>query len=286
MSDIDDAASVRGRLAATLRHLRHRADLSGDQLATLLGVSQSKISRIENGRTPPSVADVQAWARACGAPDETVEVLIGRAEEALTEARTWRKELAGGLGAKQEQVGRLEADAQVIRVFQHTIVPGLLQTAEYARRVLMLANPSGRGDIGAGVAARLERQQALFDETKRFELVIGEAALRWPVASPPAMLGQLDRIGALLDLPHVDIGIIPLDLDGPAPTLLPHAFCVFGDDPDDALVTVETLTAELHLRDPRDVRAFLDTFARLRQVAAQGADARALLAPIAAGFRR
>lgn len=284
-SDVDEvAASARSRLAATLRHLRHRADLSGEQLAKLLGVSQSKVSRVENGRTAPSVADVQAWARACSAGAETVEDLVQRAEQALTEARTWRSQLAGGLPAKQEQIGRLEADAQVIRLFQSTGVPGLLQTAEYARRVFMLANPSGRPDVAAGVAARLERQQVLFDDTKRFEFLICEAALRWPVASPVAMLGQLDRIGSLLDLPHVDIGIVPLD--GPAPTLLPHAFCVFGEGPDDALVTVETLTAELYVRDPQDIRSFLETFAQLRQVAVRGADARALLARIASGFRR
>lgn len=80
INDVDDRDSARSHLAATLRHLRHRADLSGDQLATLLGVSQSKISRIENARTAVSVAAVQAWTRACGAPEEMVEELIGRAE--------------------------------------------------------------------------------------------------------------------------------------------------------------------------------------------------------------
>jgi transcriptional regulator with XRE-family HTH domain len=283
-NDVDDRASARSQLAATLRHLRHRADLSGDQLATLLGVSQSKVSRVENSRTVPSVAVVEAWARACGAPPETVEDLIQRAEAVLTEARTWRTELARGLDAKQAQIGRLEADAEVIRLFQPTLVPGLLQTAEYARRVFTLANPSARQDIAAGVAARLERQQVLFDDTKRFEFVIYEAALRWPVTTPVAMLGQLDRISSLLDLPHVDIGIIPLD--GPAVTLLPPGFCVFGDDPADALVTVETLTAELHISDTPDVTTYLETFARLRQTAVRGADARPLLGHIAADFRR
>lgn len=283
-NDVEDVPEARLGLAATLRHLRHRADLSGEQLAELLGVSQSKVSRVENGRTVPSVADVQAWARACGAPTETVEALMERAEAALTEARTWRKEHARGLGVKQEQIGRLEADAKTIRLFQDTVVPGLLQTAEYARRVFGLANPPGQQDIAAAVAARLERQQALFDQTKRFELLIYEAALRWPVASPPAMLGQLDRIGSLLDLPNVQIGLIPLS--GPATTLLPSGFCVFGDDPEDILVTVETLTAELHIRDAQDVQEYLETFARLREVGLFGADARALLAEIAASFRR
>jgi transcriptional regulator with XRE-family HTH domain len=283
-NDVEDVPEAWLGLAVTLRHLRHRADLSGEQLAKLLGVSQSKVSRVENGRTVPSVADVQAWARACGAPTETVEALMERAEAVLTEARTWRKEHASGLRVKQEQIGQLEADTRVIRLFQDTVVPGLLQTAEYARRVFEFTNPSGQQDVAAGLAARLERQQVLFDETKRFEFLIYEAALRWPVASPAAMLGQLDRIGSLLDLPNVEIGLIPLG--GPATTLLPSGFCVFGDDPEDILVTVETLTAELHIRDAQDVGVYLETFARLREVALFDADARALLAEIAANFRR
>ncbi|MGH8887987.1 MAG: helix-turn-helix domain-containing protein [Egibacteraceae bacterium] len=282
VEELDQAASPRRRLAALLRDLRVAAGLTGEELGARCGWTQSKVSKIETGRTPPQVGDVEAWARATGAPEEVRADLVERAEAALTEASTWRAELQQGLAAKQQRVGQLEAEATSIRVFMPSAVAGLLQTAEYARRVFTLADVTGQRDIPAAVTARLERQQILYDETKRFEFVLTEAALRWRPGPPSMLLGQLGRIASLDSLPSVEIGVIPFTVE--ATTLHPETFTILGGE--DTLVLVETVTAELAVRDPRDVAAYVDLFGRLREQAVFSEAMTGLLDAIAEDVRR
>jgi transcriptional regulator with XRE-family HTH domain len=271
----------RRRLATWLQQLREVAGLTTYQLAGRLGVSQSKVSKIENARVAVSVHDVGAWARATGASPERTTELIERAELALTEAVNWRSALREGLPVKQRQVGELERAATVVRLFQLAVIPGLLQTADYARRMFLGHHPAGRPDIGAAVAARLERQAILYDETKRFEFIITEAVLRWRVGHVPMMLAQLDRIRSLATLPNVAVGIIPLAAE--VPDWHGHAFTLFEfeDDEDaNALVHVELLTSWTNVSDPDDVGAYREAFQRLREAAVFDEAAQALLAAI------
>jgi transcriptional regulator with XRE-family HTH domain len=275
--------SPRRRLAALLRDLRVGSGLTGEELGARCGWTQSKVSKIETGRTVVQVADVEAWARATGAPDKVRADLAERAEAALTEASTWRAELQQGLAAKQRQVAQLEAAASRIRAFMPSAVAGLLQTAEYARQVFTLADVTGQRDIAAAVAARLERQEVLYDSDKRCEFVLTEAAVRWRPGPPSLLLAQLGRIASLSSLPTVDIGVIPFDAT--ATTLHPETFTILGNG-EEPLVLVETVTAELAIRDPRDVGAYVDLFGRLREQAVFGDELRALLDAVAAHVQR
>jgi hypothetical protein len=240
------------------------------------------VSKIETGRTLPQIADIEAWTKATGAPDEVRADLVERAGALLTEASTWRVELQEGLAAKQRQVGQLEAAASRIRVFMPSAVAGLLQTAEYARRVFTLADVTGQHDIAAAVTARLERQVVLYDSAKRCEFVLTEGAVRWRPGPPSLLLAQLGRLASLSTLPNVDIGLIPFNMT--ATTLHPETFTILsnGEEP---LVLVETVTAELAVRDPRDVGTYIDLFGRLREQALFGDDLRALLDEVAADVR-
>jgi transcriptional regulator with XRE-family HTH domain len=277
----------RRRLAIGLQQLREVAGLTTYQLANRLGVSQSKISKIENARVAVSVRDVEAWARATGASPEKSTELVERAELALTEAVNWRSALREGLPVKQRQVGELERAATVVRNFQLAVIPGLLQTADYARRMFLGHHPAGRPDIGAAVAARLERQAILYDETKRFEFIVTEAVLRWRVGHASMMLAQLDRIRSLATLPNVVVGIIPLAAE--VPVWHGNAFTLFEFEDNDgdanSMVHVELLTSWTNVSDPNDVGAYREAFQRLRDAAVFDEAAQALLTAIMEDLR-
>jgi hypothetical protein len=98
------------------------------------------------------------------------------------------------LTERQREIGELEKEATSICVFQPTMVPGLLQIADYARRVMGHGNLSDQADIDAAVQKRLERQTILYDQTKRFVLLT-EIALRWR-PGPPTALDPLSELGS------------------------------------------------------------------------------------------
>lgn len=290
-----DLLAARRRLAGELRRLRLNAGLSTHQVATAIGVSQSKVSKIENGHRSASIPDVRAWAKTVGVTSDRVEDLVDLAERSLTDLIARRAILRGGAPAHQRRFGELERAAGLIREFEPVFIPGLLQTADYAKQVMTSVRPD-RDDVGAAVAARLERQAILYDETKRFEFLLAEGVLRWRLGAIGPHLAQLDRLVAVSTLPNVDVAILPQTTVVPA--WHGHGFVIFSrihladddaadaDDDGDTLVYVETLTQELRVGDPDDVALYLEVFERLRSQATSGEDSRRLLASVMADLRQ
>lgn len=279
--DLDQLSPARRRLGQRLRDLRQAAGLSGQQLGDRIGKAQPSISRYELGQSVPSVTTVEAWVRACGAPEGVRAELVELAEASSTETAAWEPQLSAGLARQQARIGRLEASVTTIRNFQPLLVPGLLQTAEYARHIFAFGRVRGLHDVADAVRARMARQAVLHDESKSLEFLIGEEALRRRLVPPRVLIGQLDRITSLIGLPNLSIGLIPLDAELSA--LPSHGFVIYGtpDVEEDAWVQVSTTTDQLIIRDPRKVGFYLDVFARLGETAVFGAEARALLASIA-----
>jgi len=278
----------RHRLAADLKRIREAAGLTTRQLAARLGVSSAKVVHMETGRRGAKPEDVAAWARLAGLADRDVQDLVQRAERAQTEALHVRRvHQPGGLGlpAVQRDVAGLEEQARVIRVFQPLLIPGLLQTAEYARRIFMEGEPD-RPDIPEAVAARMERQAVLYDPGKRFELLVAEAALWWQVAPWPAQARQLDRIRQAATLSTVWLGIVPLGVE--APIFHDHGFSIFDEPAEDGdpLVMVETLTFTLTLTEPAVVEEYREAFRRLQAVAVTGPQALEILTRVEAALAR
>lgn len=271
------------RLGLELRGLRRDAGLSGHQLAGRVGLSQSTVSRIELGQAVPSVTDVEQWMAATGASEEQQAELLALAEAVAVETIAWRRVIRRGLPQLQHDVRDLEATAGTIRNFQPTIVPGLLQTADYARRLVASGYPDGRQDITTAVAARMDRQAILYDETKRLEFLIAEVALRWRLGPPAMMRAQWDRITNLMTLPHLTVGIIPQTAEVTAWHL--HGFALLDDRPEGAVVRVETLTIGLSITDPRDVARYRQAFTLLRDTAVFDDHAQALLHTMIAELR-
>ena len=185
--------------------------------------------------------------------------------------------LRGGQVQVQQAAGQRESHTAVFRMFESTFVPGLLQTADYARhRLAQSARVFGpRVPIEDAVAARMRRQEILYDRTRAFRVVITEPVLQYALSPPDVMLGQLDRIMSLATLPNVRIGIIPLDAEyAVAPA---HGFWLY----DDSLVVVETFAAELNLTQAGEVELYTKIFETLALDAVYDRRARALIATAA-----
>jgi hypothetical protein len=227
------------------------------------GFTQSKVSRLETGRTTPSLADIKVWTRATNASAEEVTELAGLVEQLATSATSWRILHRLGLAEKQREIAELEQEARHVRTFQPTMIPGLLQIADYARRVIEMAYQPG--DIAPAVAARMERQTILYDQTRRFDFLVTEGALRWRPGDMD-MRPQIDRLFSMASLPNVAVSVVPY---GSGRMPLQHPF-VMWELEDETLITVETYSAELQVRDPADVQRYQDVWARLMEDAVGG----------------
>jgi hypothetical protein len=207
--------------------------------------------------------------------------MLGHLRALHTELASWDAVMRGGMKRKQEQIRKLEAAASEIRLFQPAMIPGLAQTADYARRVFKeVSKARGASDVEAAVAARIERQKILLDDTKQFHFLVTEGALRWAFASPATMAAQLEHMASLSRFANIDLAVIPVMT--PVPTVAQNPFVIS----DGTSVRVETLANELVLRDAKDVAVYAETFERLRSCAVDGDAARSLLADVAADYRR
>jgi transcriptional regulator with XRE-family HTH domain len=265
-----------GGLAERLYNLRRAARLTQEDLAGRLGWPPSKISKIENGHQAPSPEDVRDWAAKCGQPgkaDELQDVLA----DAQAVHRRWKQRLRRGNASVQEDLDQRTREASRIRCAEILLIPGLLQTAGYARSIAaQVASINGNTDIDATVEARMRRQEALYDEGRVFQFVITEAALRTLPCPARVMAGQLDRLLSL-DLDNMTLGIIPM---GTELDLAPvHGFLMLDDT-----AIVETY-GEDNVAGEEESAAYGHIFGRLMAEAVTGDEARRLITAAAADLR-
>jgi transcriptional regulator with XRE-family HTH domain len=169
-SNVDEARRALGK---RLRELRQMAGLSGVELAESLSWVGSKVSKIENGRQTPTDQDIRAWTGATGADDETDSLLSALHNLELQHAE-WQRLLRAGLKSHQLSLSQQDEKTTLFRGFENTVVPGLLQTAEYARARFAQAVlvHKVRNDINEAVKQRMQRQEMLYRPDKRFHIVI------------------------------------------------------------------------------------------------------------------
>lgn len=258
-------------LGHRLRDLRRDAGLTGRQLATLAGWNSSKVSKVEYGKQTPTEDDIKTWCRHCAAPRQIPDLIASvRNIEAMY--LEWRRTLRVGTKRRQEASIALEADTRLFRWYEPLLVPGILQTAEYAAAVMarVIEFYGIPDDLEAGVASRMERQQILYKGNHRFHLILGQQALLTSVGESGVMAGQLDRLLTILSLPRVRLGILPASAAYRVPT---NQFIMF----DDRMVQVETVSAELTITQPREVALYAKSFEELSQLAMYGQGAKELL---------
>lgn len=165
---------------------------------------------------------------------------------------------------------RDRAKTRLMRWYEPLLVPGILHTAEYAHAVMrrVIEFYDIPDDLDAGVAERMERQQILYRGNHRFHFIIAHQALLTTVGDDDVMIGQLDRLLAVISLPRITLGIIPAFAEYRVPT---NQFIMF----DNRLVHVETISAELTIKQPREIALYNKVFNRLAELTIIGNSARA-----------
>jgi transcriptional regulator with XRE-family HTH domain len=272
LSGVTSVHEARTALGQRLRELRQRAGLTGRQLAESLSWPASKISKLENGRQTPTDEDILAWTGATNNEAEA-EALLASLHTLEVQHAEWQRQIKMGLRPHQNEIAQLDAETRLFRAFESTFVPGLLQTAEYARHrfAQSITVFKVKNDLNEAVQARVKRQEILYRPDKRFHFVLTEAALRYRLCPPEVMLGQLDRLVSFSALPNVRLGIIGFET---AYVVAPaHGFWLLDND----RVMVETFSAELNLAQPQEIELYASIFNQLAAVASYGRAARAII---------
>jgi transcriptional regulator with XRE-family HTH domain len=272
-SPLSTAQAARTAVAARLDGIRKDAGLTGHELARRCGWHKSKASRIARARTTPSDDDIRAWCRTCGAEDQIPD-LIAASRSAESMYVHWRQIHRDGMRRVHEKTVPLYERTAHFRVYASNLVPGMLQTADYATGVLksITAFQGTPDDVEDAVRARLNRSRVVREGNHRFALLLEEAVLYYRVCGDTAMTEQLHRLADVMSRPNVSLGIIPFTARR---TVWPlEAFYAF----DDTQVAVETLTAEINVTAPGEIRTYLTAFAELSRIAVYGAEARACIA--------
>lgn len=254
------------------------AGLTGNALADRMKVVQSRQWKIAHGQLMPTEKDIRAWVHATG-NDDLADDLIAMMRQARAEQAFAAEFRKSGAAAYQETVQAIEEQYTRVGEFQPALIPGLLQTADYAREFMSL--PGGLRAWGEdetairdAVDARMRRQEAvLHNPAKQIQIVLGEGALRTLVVTPVTLAGQLSRLLSVMRLPSVELGVISFRQQMPT---YPLGFRVH----DDALITVESAVDEHHFAaetKPKEVAVYLKVFDELRQAASIGDEAEAII---------
>jgi transcriptional regulator with XRE-family HTH domain len=262
-------------LARRLKEAREDVGLSGRALAAELGWSQAKVSRGERGETMLPLADIGRWLRHCRVDDDEITRLLEIAEEATVEAVANRHLNRWGHANHQRDRIDREASARSIEVYQTEVIPGLFQTRDYTRDLLLAIGSATPDTVDESVAARQERQNAVTEADVQLHAVITEQALKWQPSSAEVSRKQLDRLTELSALPHVRIGVISADAQ--RHVLTSNSFVLIRWPDGAAEVETESLTDETTISDPADVNVYADMFKLQSEHAVYGPEAEAII---------
>ena len=270
----------RRRLALELRRLREAARLTCEEVAERLECSASKISRVETGRVSVSPRDVRDMLEIYGLPEDQRESLVQLARD--SRQKGWWHAYSDTIQPQFATYLGLESAASEIRIYEVSLIPGLLQTQEYARSVISagMVN-SSQEDIERRVELLMARQPALTrPDPPKLWAVLDEAALRRRVGGAGLMRLQLDYLLTVASLPNVAVQVIPFG-GGAHPAMgRPFVVLVFPERADPDVVYLEDLTSALYLEDVEEVDRYNVFFNHLRATALSFDDSSALITSV------
>jgi transcriptional regulator with XRE-family HTH domain len=261
--------TVRSRRVGTeLRRLREAAGVTTAQAAELLNCSPAKISRIENGIVSARVVDLRLLLDRYGDQDQEHRAYLERLARESSK-RGWWQDYNDTIPPYYADFIGLETDASYIKTWEPTAVPGLLQTPEYARAV-MLANPAmiSPDKLDNFISIRRERQARLEQDTDvRLDVVIWEAALITTVGGDEVQRGQLSRLLELMNRPNISVQVLPLEAGDKASMSGSFVMFSFGSERSVSTVFVENLTSSQYLERDQELRGYTLVFDALRSAA-------------------
>ena len=258
----DSPTVLRILLGAQLRRLREAKRLSLEEAGNVIRASHSKVSRLETGRVGFKDRDIVDLLTFYGVTDEKRRQEL---RELATRANSpgWWHNYADVLPSWFEEYVGLEVAASQIRAYEVQFVPGLLQTEDYARAVIMLgySNPK---EINRRVHLRMARQAVLTrPDPPSLSVVLDEALLRRPIGGPAAMRAQLRHLIELSQRPNVTVQVIPFQAGGHAAAGGPFSLLRFADSDMPDVVFLEQLNSAQYLDKPDVVDGYLAVMEQL-----------------------
>jgi transcriptional regulator with XRE-family HTH domain len=273
----------RRRLGQELRRLRELKGMTAEEVAERLLVSQSKISRLENGRRSISQRDVRDLCGVYEVEDvRIVDSLMQMAKDSRQQG-WWH---SFGDIPYSVYIG-LETDAASLRVYDPLVVPGLLQTRPYAESLIQGALPEAApGDIEKRVQVRLRRQERISDPENPLRLwaVLDEAALRRAVGNKQVMIEQLEHLVEMSHVPHVTVQVIPFTMGAHPGVSGQYAILEFPDAADSSVVYIEGVTSDLYLEKANDVQKYSVMYEHLRAQALNVDQSREFISNVAKDY--
>ena len=246
--------ALRIALGAQLRRLREDSHVTVSDAAEAIRATHSKISRLERGRSGAKQRDVADLLTLYGVTDAAQrEELLVLARQAS--APGWWQPYSDVLPSWFELYLGLEKAASIIRLYEVQFVHGLLQTEDYARAVILIANAHAPAEeIERRVSVRMKRQQLLTQPAApQVWAVLDEAALRrWP-AGPAVMRAQLEHLLELTELPNVTLQVVPFEVGPHAAAGGPFTILRFPEPDLPDMVYLEQLNSAVYLDHPDDV---------------------------------
>ncbi|MFF9041132.1 helix-turn-helix domain-containing protein [Streptomyces sp. NPDC014892] len=275
----------RRRLGQELRRLRELKGMTAEEVAERLLVSQSKISRLENGRRSISQRDVRDLCGVYEVEDQrVVDSLMQMAKDSRQQG-WWH---AFGDVPYSVYIG-LETDAESLRVYDPQVVPGLLQSRPYAEAIIRGALPeTSATEIDKRVEVRIRRQDRVTTDTNPLRLwtVLDEAALRRVVGSRSVMREQLEHLIELSQVPHVTVQVLPFEVGAHPGINGQYAILEFVDAADSSVVYIEGVTSDLYLEKPHDVQKYTVMYEHLRAQALNVEQSRQFIETVAKEYAR
>lgn len=254
--------------------------MTAEEVAERLLVSQSKISRLENGRRSISQRDVRDL---CGVYEVEDHRIVDSLMQMAKDSRQQGWWHAFGDIPYSVYIG-LETDAASLRVYESLIVPGLLQTREYAQAVIEGMWPEATpSEIDKRIQIRLKRQDRLTDPVNplRFWAVIDEALLRRVVGNRQIMTDQLLHLAQLSEQPHVTLQVLPYDVGAHPGMYGKFAILEFQEAMDASVVYLEGVTSDLYLEKANDVQSYAVMYEHLRAKALSAEQSREFIHKVA-----
>ncbi len=250
----------RQRVAAELKRIREALGVPGDEVAAALGWSQPKVSRIENARIAVSVRDLATLLHYYGVPEEVrAELLsVNADEEGYPGAWIVR---AGGPTRRQGEVAAIETRVAVIRQYYPLMVPGQLQSPEYA---LAYTRAGGWPDPESIVSRRMQRQRLLgAADAPAYTALLDARAFLAGYGSVEVMRGQIAHLRRRAELPNVEVRVIPLGSPRTAGAMGPFTIYDFRAETSPPVVFLESQTADIYFSAAPDVDTYVSLFDRL-----------------------
>ena len=270
----------RRRLGQELRRLREDKGLTAEQVAERLLVSQSKISRLENGRRSISQRDVRDL---CGVYEVEDRRIVDSLMQMAKDSRQQGWWHAFGDIPYSVYIG-LETEAASLRTYESLLVPGLLRTPGYGEAVSPGSIPElASEDLEKRIQVRMRRQERVNDPDRplRLWVVLDESALRRVVGSHLIMREQLEHLVEVSKLPHVTVQVLPYDAGAHAGMSGTFSILEFDDAADSSVVYIEGVTSDLYLEKTNDVHKYTIMYEHLRAQALSAEASREFIAEAA-----